>query len=308
MSPSSGNKCCEEFDFIMKELYEAEYLRKPTEQDLRGIINLHHHVHNCPGLFGSLDCMHLFWKNCPKAWQGSYKGKEGKPTVVLEAICDYHLWFWHSHFGSAGTLNDISILSMSSLMTMFTSGELEALEERSGVVPFRIGDEEFKNVFCLVDGIYPKFARFVKGMSVPVTAQETRYTKWQEATRKDIERGFGVLQRCFQFTARPIQGHFLKGIGNRLRTCLILHNMIVSDRVMGGNPRQRYKPSHMYHDAARENIQQPPNLQQVQAHHGGVFVPPPVLPVTPEYVEGLWHNLQDANEHMRLFEALLSTH
>jgi hypothetical protein len=23
-------------------------------------------------------------------------GKEGKATIVLEAVADYHLWFWHT--------------------------------------------------------------------------------------------------------------------------------------------------------------------------------------------------------------------
>jgi Plant transposon protein len=27
-------------------------------------------------LIGSLDCTHTFWRNCPKAWARSFKGKE----------------------------------------------------------------------------------------------------------------------------------------------------------------------------------------------------------------------------------------
>ena len=59
-------------------------------------------------------------------------------------------------------------------------------------------------------------------------------TTWQEAKRKDIERTFGVLQGKFQWIARPIQLLVqLEDISKRLGTCLILHNMTVSDRVMG---------------------------------------------------------------------------
>jgi len=29
----------------------------------------------------------------PKAWAGSYQGKENSPSVVLEGIADYHMFF-----------------------------------------------------------------------------------------------------------------------------------------------------------------------------------------------------------------------
>jgi hypothetical protein len=35
------------------------------------------HVHGVNGMApGSLDCNHTFWKNCPKSWHGSYKGRK----------------------------------------------------------------------------------------------------------------------------------------------------------------------------------------------------------------------------------------
>ena len=64
---------------------------------MKNITKLHEEVHLVEGMFGSLECMHNGWKSCPKAWQTSFSksGKEsGGPTVVLEAVADYHLWFW----------------------------------------------------------------------------------------------------------------------------------------------------------------------------------------------------------------------
>jgi hypothetical protein len=95
MSQTLARECCFKFDQIMLKVYEQEYLRLPTAADLKAITKLHKTVHGVDGMFGSLDCCHTFWKNCPMGWQGSFQGKEGKPTIVLEAICDYHLWFWH---------------------------------------------------------------------------------------------------------------------------------------------------------------------------------------------------------------------
>ena len=41
-----------------------------------------------PDMFGSLDCMHLDWKNSPTAWNGQFIDKDGNYTIILEAICD----------------------------------------------------------------------------------------------------------------------------------------------------------------------------------------------------------------------------
>ncbi len=38
------------------------------------------------------------------------QGKEKVPTVMLEAIIDHHLLFWHLFFGMPGANNDLNIL------------------------------------------------------------------------------------------------------------------------------------------------------------------------------------------------------
>jgi hypothetical protein len=106
MSKALAAKCCDEFADTVQSLYCEEYLRVPDAVDLKNISILHQKSHGVDGMFGSLDCLHIgCWKNCPKAWQASFKsGKEsGGPTVVLEALADYHLWFWHASFGYAGS-------------------------------------------------------------------------------------------------------------------------------------------------------------------------------------------------------------
>jgi hypothetical protein len=67
-------------------------------------------------MLGSIDCCHLAWKNCPKAWAGQYQGKEGRPTVILEAIADTYGRIWHCFFGMPGANNDINVLDNSPLL------------------------------------------------------------------------------------------------------------------------------------------------------------------------------------------------
>ncbi len=49
------------------------------------------------------------------------------------------------------------------------------------------------------------FSRFVKGIKIPLTNDETKYTKWQEAVRKDIEHAFGNLEILLNFVCHPIE-------------------------------------------------------------------------------------------------------
>jgi len=240
MSETLARECCIMFDKIIPQIYVNEYLRHPTQSDCKALSKLHQNVHCFSGMFGSLDCMHTFWKNCPVAWQGAYKGKEKKPTIVLEAIADYLLWFWHAAYGHPGTLNDLNVLALSPFLGMLLDGRFAELER--GACPFKIGREQFEEMYVLVDGIYPAYTRFVHGIKEPANIQEKKYTKWQEGCRKDIERAFGVLQAEFQCMARPFQHINPDLIGERVATCLILHNMCVSDRVML-DVHAQYNPS-----------------------------------------------------------------
>jgi hypothetical protein len=245
MSKQFARDACKQFDAAVATVYQDEFLRLPTAEDIKDIYTLHKHAHKVNGMFGSLDCSHTYWKNCPTAWQGSYKGKEGKPSIVLEGICDYHLFFWHVSYGYAGTMNDKNILSMSPLLGSMIDGTFEELEAEAGVVPYTIEGtvEPFQKGFILVDGIYPRYSRFVKGIKEPMGPAESRFTQWQESARKDIERAFGVLKNKFQFMDRPMHLYQLNDIAARVTTCMILHNVCVSDRVMG-SVDLKYSPAH----------------------------------------------------------------
>ncbi|CAL9012520.1 unnamed protein product [Prunus brigantina] len=52
----------------------------------------------------------------------------------------------------------------------------------------------------------------------------------QEAYRKDVERAFGILQARFAVVARPARQWYRDDIWEVLKTCIILHNMIIEDK------------------------------------------------------------------------------
>lgn len=51
----------------------------------------------------------------------------------------------------------------------------------------------------------------------------------QESARKDIERAFGVLQARFNIVREPARSWSVAHLSNIMKTCIILHNMIVED-------------------------------------------------------------------------------
>ncbi|XP_033137028.1 uncharacterized protein LOC103841276 isoform X2 [Brassica rapa] len=90
--------CLEHFVQGIIDLFGAEYLRKPTPEDLQRLLDIGE-IRGFPGMIGSIDCMHWEWKNCPTAWKGQYTRGSGKPTIVLEAVASHDLWIWHAFFG-----------------------------------------------------------------------------------------------------------------------------------------------------------------------------------------------------------------
>ena len=112
---------------VIQELYENQYLRKPTCEDIMKQMGINE-KQGWPGTFGSLDCMHLDWKNCPSAWQGQFIDKDGNYTIILEAICDQSLWIWHAIFGMSGTNNDITVLDNSPLLHNYLENQVHDLQ------------------------------------------------------------------------------------------------------------------------------------------------------------------------------------
>lgn len=301
MSPEYARECCRQFDIAVKKIYAQEYLRLPTSDDLRSILQLHRHVHQVDGLFGSLDCSHTIWKNCPKAWAGSYTGKPGSPSIILEAVVDYHMFFWHASYGYTGNIGDLNVLAQSPLLERMVDGSFHTLENEASVVPFKIGDQEFTKCFILTDGIYPKFSRFVKGVKEPITEEEKKYTAWQEGARKDVERAFGVLKCTWQFLDRPILKLKLSEVAMRTTCCIILHNMLTADRVMG-DPRARYVPCASLDECPGVGaVQQPGDLAAVQGIANIANDPT-------RCCNNYWHHMPGAVESLQCISGCLLHH
>jgi hypothetical protein len=212
-----------------------QYLRRLSKIDARNIVSLHERVHKIPGMMGSLDVTKVHWKKCPSAWKGQFQGREKIASIGLEAVVDTNLWFWHAAFGYPGTLNDINVWEPSLLYESMIDGRHEELD-----FEYMVDGEVFVKLLYLVDGIYPPLTRFLSSESDPHTKLAYSYARDQEAFRKDVERGFGVLKLKFLSLLHPINLHHKDDIYYLVLACILMHNMMVEARVENNEEESAY--------------------------------------------------------------------
>ena len=91
------------------------------------------------------------------------------------------LMIWHVFFGTAGSINDITVLNASNVFN-------EVLSVRVPVVQYIVNGTQYDMGYYLANDIYPKFATFVKTISRPQGEKRKLFAQWHESTRKDEER------------------------------------------------------------------------------------------------------------------------
>ncbi|KAH9111989.1 hypothetical protein LEN26_013342 [Aphanomyces euteiches] len=214
LAESTAMKYMKLFCAAVVKTYQEHYLRQPSTEDIQRILATNAE-RGFPGMVGSLDCMHWFWEKCPRAWSGQVTGKDGKPSIVLEAVATQDF------------CNDINILDRSPLLR-------NIYNVKSLGISYTINGHERRTPYYLTDGIYPEWSVFLKSFSVPDTQKKKHYSKMHEACRKDVERAFGVLQGRWHILAKPCKLWFKEDMAIIMRACIILHNMIIEHDTMTG--------------------------------------------------------------------------
>jgi hypothetical protein len=106
------------------------------------------------GMFASINWMHYQWKNCVVALQNQFQDKDGRKSIILEAIVDQSLWIWHVFFGLYGGNNDINVLNRFPLVS-------DMLRCESMGLNFFMNGFLYPRYYLLANGIYPKWSCFM---------------------------------------------------------------------------------------------------------------------------------------------------
>ncbi|KAJ9562857.1 hypothetical protein OSB04_008017 [Centaurea solstitialis] len=223
MSETTSRDCLEHFCKGIIFLYMRQYLRKPTATDVQAIYALHEQTHGLPGMLGSIDCMHWYWKNCPMAWRGQFhRGDHTGPSVILEAVASQDQWIWHAFFGVPGATNDIIVVNQSPIFN-------DLFENKAPDSSFVVNNTHYNHGYYLADGIYPEWTTFVKAFRYPVEEPRVHFKTRQESARKDIERTFATLKDKWHVVKYPARVWTQRKLSLIMHTCIILHNMIRED-------------------------------------------------------------------------------
>ena len=210
-------------EFIVDE-FSPRYLRPPTTAEIGNIL-ARNAERGLPGCLGSLDCSHWQWSACPKGRAGTYQGRDGQRSIVIEAICDEDTWIYHIFSGCPGSLNDINVLYQSPLYMDVITGKWPPRD-----CPFTVNGNTRTLLYYLVDGIYPRFAFFVAPYPNPQTREQRTFNRLQEALYKDVERLFKMLTARFRIMLHPCRYRSVPRMVLTTQTVAMLHNMVVECR------------------------------------------------------------------------------
>ena len=122
----------------------------------------------------------------------------------------------------AGSHNDLNVLKHSPLFDNLIHG-------RHTPVNYEVNGHRYTMRYFLTDGIYSKWATLIQSISHPTSGKERLFAMKHEATRKDVERAFGVLQSRRAITHNPVRYWQKNDLYKIMKTRIILHSMIIKD-------------------------------------------------------------------------------
>jgi hypothetical protein len=88
------------------------------------------------------------------AWQGQFQDKDKNRSIILEAVADQSLWFWHAFFGLSRGNNNINVMDRSPLIANLLKGEGHNMS-------FSVNGHVYPRYYLLTDGIYPQWSCFL---------------------------------------------------------------------------------------------------------------------------------------------------
>ncbi|XP_059671118.1 uncharacterized protein LOC132316663 [Cornus florida] len=161
ISETTAVESLKQFCDAVIAVYAGQYQRTPNEEDIARLLR-EGEERGFPG------------------WHGTHRGRNHKPTLILEAVASKDLWIWHAFFGMAGSNNDVNVLDHSPVFNSLINGTMPPIN-------YEVNGHRRTMGYYLSNGIYPNWATLIQTIPHPTTIKEKLFAKKQEAVRKDVE-------------------------------------------------------------------------------------------------------------------------
>jgi hypothetical protein len=209
---------------FVKHFYTT-FVYFPIGEELQQINDVFSKV-GFPGACGSMDVTHFRWDRCPTDRWNFFKGKYPFPTVAVQAIVDHNRRIMYLSDLFPGRENDKTITVNDDFTHSIIQGRLqEVIYTIFGAdgIPTTI-----KGGYIIVDGGYHKYPVFIDPDPLTHMIADVRWSEFLESIRKDVECTFGILKKRFRILRNGITYGSLEDINNIVKTCAMLHNMLLA--------------------------------------------------------------------------------
>lgn len=163
-------------------------------------------------MFGSIDCYHWKWDNCPRSHHGAYQNRSGDRSLILQliAVSVSHCRIRTFTFGCPILARqDQIMISLCSTTLAFGTSTPRTLPSPLSSSPSTDTNSRVpifwptRNL-SMTSRIYPHWEYFMTTVGQPTTHEASRFKQAQEAVRKDVERAIGPHAH-FRCSHHPVE-------------------------------------------------------------------------------------------------------
>lgn len=267
-----------EFILFGKEVLYPEYVRTPkTTAEIRR--HMPEFDEACmPGACCSMDATNVILWNCThnlKQYNTGFKGSH--PARTYNICVNHRREILHSTTGHPARWNDKTLAWFDSFARGIHSGELFFDHEfvllsrqlEAGRPVGNVIETRYRGSWIVVDNGYHKWACTQAPLKSAETHAASRWSKWLESMRKDVECTFGILKGRWRILQTGVRLHGVEAADAIWLTCCALHNMLLhvdglSERWMEGH-KSDWEGEMGRNDAGEMHKWGPVALQRIQS-------------------------------------------
>jgi hypothetical protein len=151
-----------------------------------------------PGCIGSSDCTHILTQGCEYNLKNNHTGGTSRNTTcTFNLMCNHRRHILYTSIGGPGCWNNQTMVCLDNFISDIYDGLILSYNEFNLVLYDSNKNRvqmTYTGVYVIVDNGYLPWSCTVPPFLMTNKINETRWLKWIESMRRDIECAFGILK------------------------------------------------------------------------------------------------------------------